>query len=86
MAPTIVFSGSKGFHLHVNHDRLNKINKEARTKIGEYLIHEGVEHLDMAVITDGARIIRLPYSLNKKSGLICTPMNYIIFNGDLVSV
>jgi len=82
----IVFSGRKGFHIHVldfnlrdwtyyNETNPIKSQEVARFKYTKLLADlVPVNRSHFLLSTDHMRIISLPYSLNGESGLVCTPI------------
>ena len=83
----IVFSGRKGFHIHVLDFKLRdwtyyndknpiKSHEVARFKYSKFLSGQcnGFNRYHFIVAVDPMRIISLPYSLNGESGLVCIPV------------
>jgi DNA primase catalytic subunit len=79
----VAFSGSKGFHVvckdpnkYVSMDPLEREDsaKEERRGILEGVSSEGIE-VDGRITVDTRRIIRVPGSINSRSGLVCTVLS-----------
>lgn len=101
----IVFSGRRGYHVHVYDDRFRWLDSAERREIADYLTLTGLNvkrmsrmgmritrcvemgmdedrcksklavHIDPPVTADVKRLIRLPYSLHGKTGLIVMPVD-----------
>ncbi len=75
----VAFSGSKGFHV-IYHDpfeyRTLDIEKEARNYRADLVDDMYGIDFDTKITLDTRRIIRLPYSIHPKTGLVCTPLDY----------
>ncbi len=78
----IAFSGAKGFHV-VFEDPLTykeAFPEEREEKAKEYrekILKEIKEiNIDEKVLVDTRRIIRIPYTFNSKTGLLCFPLDY----------
>lgn len=76
----IAFSGSKGFHVvcsdpnrydHPNPLAREDLAKEVRKEIIGRVTEEGIE-VDTKITKDTRRIIRVPGTINSKTGYICT--------------
>jgi len=74
-----VDSGSRGFHVHVHDECVQKLNSQERREIADYFSHYRIKHgrrivnpnwveIDAAVTIDVVRLIRLPGTLNVKGG------------------
>jgi hypothetical protein len=79
----IAFSGSKGFHIigtdtrqygHENPTVREDMAKEVRKKIVARALAEGIR-FDAKITTDTRRIIRVPGTINSKTGFICTVLS-----------
>jgi DNA primase catalytic subunit len=64
----IVFSGNKGYHIHVIDSMLIGLDKGSRQEIVQYIKDRGGE-FDEQVTRDIKRLIRCPGSLHGKTGL-----------------
>ena len=78
------FSGNKGFNFYIDFPethidnygmRMNTFIKHIQNKLG-------LETIDVSVSIDNARISRVPYSLNTKSGRMCRPIDIHTFDYD----
>ena len=63
---TMVFSGSRGYHIHVRDDCIQSLNRYERSQIVDYVIARGIE-IDAPVTCDMSRLIRLPGSIHGKT-------------------
>ncbi|MCD6404957.1 MAG: hypothetical protein J7M19_03950 [Planctomycetes bacterium] len=75
----LFFSGAKGFHVIVPHvvfgsPKASEIMRVWKALAGR-LVSEGLEHIDLGVYQK-SRVLRLPNSLNSKSGLYKVPLEY----------
>src|SRR3989304_8228459 len=72
-----VDSGSRGFHVHVHDECVQKLDNAERREIADFFVHYKTRRgrkiinpnwveIDTAVTTDFTRLIRLPGSLNVK--------------------
>ncbi len=78
---TVVFSGSRGYHIHVRDACIQQLNNEARREIVDYFCefmpwkekenNDKYVGLDAPVTCDVARLIRLPGTLHGGSGKRC---------------
>jgi DNA primase catalytic subunit len=64
----IVFSGNKGYHIHVLEPRLFDLDGGSRREIIQYIVDRGGK-FDEQVTRDTKRLIRCPGSLHGKTGL-----------------
>jgi len=73
------FSGAKGFHLSVPLPVFGDVVAPEALRVwrelGWRLAHEGVHHLDLGIY-QSSRVLRLPNSINSKSGLYKIPVEY----------
>lgn len=67
---TMVFSGSRGYHIHVRDECIQDLNGNERGQIVEYIDQFGIG-VDVPVTCDTARLIRLPGSIHGKTGMEC---------------
>ncbi len=75
----IAFSGSKGFHI-VYSDPFEYRTLDIETEAKNYRVDlvddmQGID-FDTKITIDTRRIIRLPYSIHPRTGLVCTPLDY----------
>ena len=75
--PRLNFSGNKGFHVIIDIFMVNLINPQQtlRTFMKELNDQAQLQTVDPVVTQDLKRILRIPGTLNKKSGLYCIPLN-----------
>jgi len=75
--PRVQFSGSKGFHLFIDLKpvKLNHPQEVLRKFVYELNKAASLDSLDMMVIGDLERIIRIPNTIHKSSGKYCIPLN-----------
>lgn len=75
-----VDSGSRGFHVHIHDECVQKLDNAERREIADFFSHYKTRRsrkvvnpnwveIDTVVTTDFTRLIRLPGSLNVKEGL-----------------
>jgi len=55
-APEVVFSGGRGYHVHVREEAVRELDREARREVVDYLLAEGVDDEDVQrnVVSDTA--------------------------------
>lgn len=80
--PLIVFSGRRGFHIHLflqhhigwglSQDHLTQLYRELSRMI---LRGVGLKTLDPSPVGDVKRLARLPYTVHEGSGLLCVPVD-----------
>jgi len=81
--PLTVYSGRKGFHVHVFLKQIvyigetplafaKQVYKELQTRLIEGL---NLPTLDAQVIGDIKRLARVPFSVHEKTGSLCTPVD-----------
>jgi len=70
----IVFSGNRGYHLHVRDSRFRNWSKEQRQKLIHDLKDQGII-VDPKVTADTHRLIRLEGSTHGKTGLTVTAVS-----------
>jgi hypothetical protein len=90
------FSGSKGFHIVCDdpwaseEDELEPLKREQKAiaKRKALVQEASVEKIlfDEKVTVDTRRIIRLPGSVNSKTGLVCTPLSKKELEGDIEAI
>lgn len=75
--PRLNFSGSKGFHVFLDLAVVNLLNPQQTLRIFMKELNEQakLQTVDPVVTQDLKRILRLPGTINSKSGLYCTPLN-----------
>ena len=67
---TMVFSGSRGYHIHVRDNCIQSLNRNERGQIAEDVMARGIE-IDAPVTCDVSRLIRLPGSIHGKTMQEC---------------
>jgi DNA primase catalytic subunit len=75
ITPRVYFSGKKGFHVYIDFPEINLTKTKEILRAVGYFLAEQLEltTLDTQVI-EPARIGRLPFTINSKSGYRCTPL------------
>ena len=76
---SIVFSGAKGFHFWVMWDEIKQYFKAsdygiANKALTKFIAKKSGVKLDMAVASKDKTLIRVPYSINPHSQLVCLPL------------
>jgi hypothetical protein len=76
--PKIWFSGSKGFHILIDHRYIGTVPNPILTKVYMYLADYFVSHLKLTTVDLGVyttpRMWRIPNTINPKSGLYKIPL------------
>jgi hypothetical protein len=73
----VYFSGNKGFNVYIDFDdtKIEDYSDRMEAFIEHVKKQLGIERLDLGVCKDVARISRMPYSINTKSGRLCVPVD-----------
>jgi len=85
--PRVYFSGMKGFALYLdtNFDYQYKKYRVVFQRLVDFFVkEEGLELLDRSVVGDVGRISRLPFSIHKKSGQMCIPIDFYDYYLELI--
>ena len=89
--PRLHFSGNKGFHIFIDIVPVKLLNAQSTLRIFMKELNESaqLQTIDPVVTQDLKRILRVPGTINKKSGLYCYPVNIDMLPylsiGDIVS-
>ena len=84
----IVFSGGRGYHIHVFSEKYRQWTQKERREICDYVVAQGI-HIDAPVTYDTARLIRLPGSIHGGTGfkVMSIPLeNFDRFNGSVDAI
>ena len=75
--PRLHFSGNKGFHIFIDMVPVKLINAQSALRIFMKELNKNakLQTIDPVVTQDLKRILRIPGTINKKSGLYCIPIN-----------
>lgn len=75
--PRISYSGNKGFHAYIDIEpiKLVHVQETLRKWFYEFKKDSGLQTLDMSIAGDLERIIRIPNTINGKTGRYCIPLN-----------
>lgn len=87
---TTVFSGSRGYHVHIRDACIQKLDNAARREVADYFCEfmswkekeENEKHvgIDIPVTCDVSRLIRLPGTIHGGSGKLCEIIQLDNFN------